>query len=151
MISSDTDRLADLVARKQACLLRLRALGTQQAECIASDGLGELLKLLAVKQAVIDQLQEVERQLDPFRGQDPDTRAWPTPQARARCAALADDCDRLLREILEQELASEQRLRVRRDDAATQLAQAHHTAEARGAYTAAWDAAPTTLDLSSGG
>ena len=55
----------------------------------------DLLKLLAAKQTVLDQLQQVERQLDPFRDEDPEARVWrspadaPLPGTRRRCDAAA--------------------------------------------------------------
>ena len=42
----------------------------------------QLLDLLAAKQQMLNDLQRIERGLDPFRSQDPDLRQWPNPESR---------------------------------------------------------------------
>ena len=81
-----------------------------------------MLDVLAAKQRVLNDLQRVERALDPFRDQDPESRVWRNAEARADCARLLDECERLLQETVEQERQSEAALTVRRDEAACQVA-----------------------------
>lgn len=149
-VSPPTRRLAELVAQKHAVLTQLRELGLHQARLIESGELGELLKLLAVKQGCLQRLQLIERSLDPFRHQDPQSRAWDSPAERARCAAQADECEALLGEILRQEKFSELRLEARRDEAAQRLAGAHWAGQARQAYVADESCSTGQLDVSSG-
>ena len=80
-----------------------------------------LLDVLAVKQRLLGDLEQIERALDPFRNQQPSERPWPTPDDRRRCAAELDECERLLKEIVVQERQSESELSRRRDRTAERL------------------------------
>jgi hypothetical protein len=110
-----------------------------------------LLGLLAVKQRSIGELHDLERQLDPFRGDDPAARVWNGEAERVRCASLADQAARLLTEVLDLERRCEESLRRRRDETAEQLAVVQAAGTARGAYAEAATAREytSTLDLSS--
>ncbi len=89
----DTRLLATLIAKKHSLLEQLRDAGRRQGELIDQGDMGQLLKMLSSKQHVIAGLHEVERQLDPYRRQDPDRRVWATPADRDRCAAQASQCE----------------------------------------------------------
>ncbi len=145
----ETEMLADLVARKRDALSRLREMGRAQYELIEADEMAGLLELLAAKQRVLIELQEIERALDPFRGQAPEERRWRSAEARARCAAQIDESEALLAEIIGQEKLCEQALRRRRDEAARRLQGAHLADQARGAYTAGPAEKMHQIDLSS--
>ena len=134
MESFETDRLAELISRKLACLVQLCDLGRQQADLIEKDEMTQLLKVLAAKQHLIGSLQSMERELAPFRNQDPQQRQWRTPADRARCADEASLCRQMLAEIVTQEKQSEGRLAKRRNEAAQRLRLAHAAAQACGAY-----------------
>ena len=108
-----------------------------------------LLKLLSAKQTVMDQLAKVEQQLDPFRGENPDTRDWPSTAVREACQRNVETCNELRMEIMRLEKQGEGEMVCRRDAASVQLAGMHGANEARHAYAAA--AAATGLDLSTEG
>jgi len=144
-----TTLLIDLIGRKHDCLALLRDLGLRQRELIDAGDMTQLLGVLAEKQRTITQLQTLEQELNPFRNDDPDRRAWSSEAERVRCASLADRAARLLEEILEGEKRSEDVLRRRRDDTAEQLAAAHMSRNARGAYADAEHYPTSSLDLSS--
>lgn len=148
-LTMESERLAQLVNCKLQILQLLRRLAAQQLEVIAGGDMTNLLKLLAGKQTVMDQLAKLERQLDPFRGQDPDTRDWPSTAARELCQKNVETCNELLTEIMRLEKQGEGEMVGRRDDASTRLAGMHGASEARHAYVAA--AAATGLDLSTEG
>lgn len=141
-------RLLDLVGRKFDCLRQLRDLGLRQQSLIDAGEITELLRLLADKQRLIDELHRLERELDPFRGQDPDRRAWASDAERLRCASLAEQSTRLLSEVLDCEKRCEEMLQRRRDDTAERLAAVQTAGMARGAYSAQDDYSVSTLDLS---
>lgn len=147
----DTRRLLDLIAGKHACLLRLSEHGRKQQELIESGDVTQLLGLLAVKQRTIDELHEHERNLDPYRADDPAQRVWSSDAERVRCSSLAEQSAQLLREILALENRCEESLRRRRDEAAVQLSAVQSSGAARGAYAASANAsfAESTLDLTS--
>jgi len=145
----ETDTLADLVTRKRDSLLRLRESGRAQYRLIEVGEMTGLLELLAAKQRVLFELQEIERGLDPFRGQAPEERRWRSDEARRRCGTQIDECEALLAEIISQEKLCEQALRRRRDETAQRLQGAHLAGRARGAYTAGPSQGIHQLDLSS--
>lgn len=141
--------LAEIVGRKHDCLLQLRELGRQQYELIGAGQMTQLLKLLSVKQQLIHQLQSLEQELDPFRGQDPAARQWSTPEARGACARLIESSQELFNEIMGCERESEQLLSRRRDETAERLRSAHYASAARQAYTGSSDEPGGYVDLSS--
>ena len=149
MTTLKTDLLAKLIRGRLDCLTTLRDMGRKQLEFVKADQTTELLDLLAAKQRVLVELQGIERQLAPFRDQDPDQRRWRTTDQRQECARQLDECDTLLREIVTQEKQSERELTRRRDDLAAQLQGMHLAGQARGAYTAQSRPAASRIDLTS--
>ena len=67
----DTHTLIQLFAQRCELLMQLRQLVGRQLELIDSSDLSQLLSLLAVKQRSIGKLQTIQRQLEPYRGQLP--------------------------------------------------------------------------------
>ena len=130
----ETMRLAQLVDCKLQILELLARLARQQLEIIDTGNMTSLLKLLSAKQSVIDQLQKVERQLDPFREQDPDSRDWNSAADRERCQQNAQRCNALVAEMMQLQRQAEAEMTRRRDDTAAQLAGVHSASEARLAY-----------------
>ena len=130
----NTENLAELIGRKHRCLIQLRELGRRQAALISSGDLGELLRMFAGKQRLIDQLQEIERNLDPFRAQPSQSRIWASAGVRNQCGDLVEQSQRLLDEILEQEEHNESALRLKREAAAAKLQSLQVTKHAKTAY-----------------
>src|SRR5688500_5980460 len=98
--NTTTERLIELIAAKQQVVELLFGLARRQIELAEQAEMAPLLKLLAAKQTVLDQLQRLERQLDPYRGQDPDQRVWRNPSDRQRCQSQADRSSQLLGEVM---------------------------------------------------
>lgn len=136
MTSLSTTTLADLIDKRHRCLLQLRDLGQKQTELIAAGEMGPLLRLISTKNQLIAALQSIELGLQPFHAQDPEQRAWETPEARARSAQQAEACQQLLDEVMQLERSNEQAMIARRDAVATQLQTAQAAGAARGAYQA---------------
>jgi len=145
----ETDRLAELIDQKQKVLTQLRQLADRQSRLIGEGNMSALLGLLAAKQKLLGNLQDLERQLDAFRQQDPDRRKWRSPQARERTRHAAERCATLLDEIMRVERQCESDLVRRRDIAATRLQGAHTASQARRAYTGSEDSRLGQIDLSS--
>jgi|GEM_PF-676686 len=118
----DTDLLAALVAARHRILELLVQLGRQQLATADAGATPDLLKLLAAKQAVLGQLRDVQRQLDPFQLQDPEARVWRSPDNRLRCQEQAHRCEELLAESMRLENEGESALARWRDRAASVLA-----------------------------
>jgi hypothetical protein len=149
-MSQATEILSDRIEQKLALLGQLRDLGRRQAALIEAGDLTQLLKLLSAKQRLLAALQSVERELDPFRDEDPEKRVWMSPAHRQQCAQNAAACEELLCSIVEQERESEAQMKLRRDEAAARLDGAHSVAAAHRAYSAEEFPAAGCLDLTQG-
>ncbi|MCA9245968.1 MAG: hypothetical protein KDA42_02605 [Planctomycetales bacterium] len=146
---TNTAELAALIGRKHDCLVQLRDLGKRQLELVESGDMPQLLKVLAAKGHLIALLQSLERELEPYRTEEPESRRWQSAQLRADTSAKSTACQTLLAEIIAQEKAAEGRMSHRRDEAATRLQGAHVAAAARNAYQSEHSHGRAMLDLSS--
>jgi flagellar biosynthesis/type III secretory pathway chaperone len=144
-----TERLSELIAQKLRVLSQLRELAHRQRDTIASGEMSRLLGLLAAKQRMLEALQDVERKLDPFRSQDPESRDWRSEDDRQRARRTAEACESLLREIMQIEQHCESDMRTRRDATAAQLQGTHQAAMASRAYVGLDGPNRQNLDLSS--
>jgi hypothetical protein len=131
-----TDQLAALIERKHRVLVQLRDFGRRQADLVTSGDIAALLTLLGAKQQLITGLQRLEQDLQPYYAEDPNRRVWPSPQARAKCAEQAAECNILLEEILRLEKLGAEKMTVRRNEVAEQLQQVHTATNVRSAYEA---------------
>ncbi len=94
-----TERLAHLVHQKTVLVRELHKLVTKQQDMIRNHEV-DLIPLLAVKQRVIEALNEIDHAMDPFRQQDPETRYWKSAECRAACREQAEQCEALFRQVL---------------------------------------------------
>jgi flagellar biosynthesis/type III secretory pathway chaperone len=136
MNTTDTDRLSELIAAKLQVAQLLVGLARRQLELAERGEMSPLLKLLAAKQTVLDQLQRLERQLDPYREQDPERRVWRSAADRQRCQEQMEQCGRVLHEAVALEKQGETAMVRRRQAAAEALAQVQSASDARTAYAA---------------
>jgi hypothetical protein len=150
MVRNDTTILSERIDRKHELLVQLRDIGLRQLELIASGDMNQLLRVLSAKQRLLGILQTVERSLDPFRGDDPERRIWKSAVNRQQCAQKAEQCEALLRIIVEQERESESQMIVRRNETARRIREIQHAADIHRAYSD--ESAPLAgqLDLSQG-
>lgn len=132
---TDTLRLAELIRVKLKIIELLAGLAQRQLALAAASDTGELIKLLSAKQTVLAQLHMIERQLDPFRAEDPETRVWRSPGDRTRCQEHARQCDELLAATMDLERQAEALMLRRRDQAAEQLVEITGAANAAAAYS----------------
>ncbi len=142
-----TDILKDLIRVKRECLMQLRNMGRKQQALIDEGNMTSLMDLLAAKQRPLLRLQRIERALDPFRSQDPETRVCASAGDRAQCADQVQQCETLLAEIVSQERCCEAALVRRRDEAAERLQGAHLAGHARHAYLPQSETTLSQLDL----
>ena len=94
----------------------------------------QLIGVLTSKQNLLNEMQSVEKQLDPVRQQDPDRRVWSSPSERDRVRETAEACTTRLDQIMTIEKQCEQQMQQRRDDVANRLQTARHAAQATQAY-----------------
>lgn len=142
---NDSSLLANAIARKAQLLELLRKLGAAQLSLVDAGDMSRLMQVLASKDSLLQQLQMIERELDPFRDEDPDRRRWASPELRQACRNDADRCAALLAEIVALDRQSEAEMSRRRDATAAQLQGMYGSQEAQGAYVAA----PASLSTSS--
>lgn len=148
-----TANLQALIRQKLDVVRVLAELAKQQVAFVESGEMTRLLTLLAGKQTMLTQLQTIEDQLNPYRGQPPQTRQWPSAAERQECLDNVARCEAILAEIIQQEKLAEAVMVRRRDQLATQLQGAQTAGEATAAYVATgYSTAPASthsgLDLS---
>jgi alpha-D-ribose 1-methylphosphonate 5-triphosphate diphosphatase PhnM len=143
----ETDLLAELAFRRHGLLVQLRELGRRQLELIEQGDMTQLIHLLSAKHHLLAELQQVEKRLDPYRAQNPDSRRWRTAKLREECAEVVAKSNGLLQEILDQEKRGATSLQKHRDEAAARLQMAHSAGHARAAY-ATTHALAARLDVS---
>ena len=129
-----TEKLAALITTKQQVLEILVQLSRRQLALIDAGEMTTLIKLLAGKQTVMNQLQTLERELSPFRDQDPEQRLWASPAERTACQVRAEQCNALLMEAMDLEKRAEAAMVERRQATARSLAAVQAGADARAAY-----------------
>lgn len=145
----ETDVLAELIGKKLAVLEQLRDLSRRQSDLIADGQMQRLLGLLAAKQRLLAELQKLQKQLEPFRQQDPEARSWRSAAERQRCRQLVERSEAILGEIMLIEKQSESEMVRRRDDAKARLESLHSSADATRAYIQPPTPPHSTFDLCS--
>lgn len=145
----DTQHLAALIDNKHAVLRRLREVAQRQLALAVGGDPRPLVSLLAVKQKLLDELTSTERDLNPYREQDPQQRQWPSPQSRERCAAVSQACRDLLAEVMDLDRRATEQLRQRQQQTKVQIDAAEQAAQARSAYFASAAPAPQQFDVAS--
>src|SRR5215813_14129365 len=115
-MTNSTEQLVALIRKKHQVLVQLRETGRRQADLVSVGEIGALLKLLAGKQHLIVALQDLERGLKPYYGEDPDTRVWKSATERTQCAQLAAECNTILEEIVALEKDGAERMDARRNE-----------------------------------
>lgn len=145
----ETDVLANLIGRKLSVLEQLRDLSRRQSHLITDGEMQRLLSVLSAKQTLLKELQKVQKKLEPFRAQDPESRRWRTTEDRDRCRQLVERSEALLGEIMVVEKQCESEMVRRRDQAVAQLQNVNSSAEATRAYTDAGGPRRSMLDLNS--
>jgi hypothetical protein len=149
MSNLSTDILMQLVRARYTCLMQLRELGIRQLALIDQDNVTALLDLLSAKQKPLNDIQRIERALDPYRSEDPQQRPWHSLEDRANCAGLVKKCETLLKEIVAAEKQCEETMLQKREATAIRLRQLRSAGQAHEAYTSAGNAGLSQIDLSS--
>lgn len=150
MTQLPTDILMQLIRARRACLVQLRDLGRHQVTLIGRGNVSGLLDVLTVKQKPLNDLQRIERALDPFRSQDPEQRQWHSAADRAACSQLVSECEAILKETVALEKHCENAMIEQRDTTAARLQQLRSAGQAHGAYFAVSHTEISQLDLTSG-
>ncbi|MCC9605685.1 flagellar protein FlgN [Blastopirellula sp. JC732] len=119
---AETDELVQLIAQKHDLLSKLQLLSRRQLQLSGhSDHITDLMRVVAAKQTLIEMLLNVDRQLDPHRLCDPESRHWRSPLDRHRCSEATRECQAMLDELKQLESEAEQRVRTNRDEISRSL------------------------------
>jgi conjugal transfer/entry exclusion protein len=135
-MANGTAELAQLIDSKGDCAEALWELAQQQEILIAEQRMSELMPLLAKKQRLLEQLDQLQQQLQPFAEQAAETRDWAHPADRERCRTRQQKTDQLLREIMALDARCEGQLTSSRNALAEQLQQSTGAQQAAKAYRA---------------
>jgi len=129
-------------------LAQLLQLTVRQQPLAEADEIENFLSILTVKQQFLLALQQIERQLEPFRSQDPERRVWVSAEARENVRRKASECEQLLHKVMQIERQCESTLVHRRDAAAQSLQGLHAASRANVAYSKT-ETQSSRLDLTS--
>lgn len=144
-----TKNLVRLIQLKRELLGRIYELVQRQHRCVEKQEISRIMPVLSAKQQLIDHLQQVERELDPYRNDDPEARLWERPQDRQACADQAAENKKILAQILALEKNCEEELVAQRASTVEQLHANRTAREALQAYRPQVSGAGGRLDLSS--
>lgn len=101
--TDDTPALVALLERQRSLYADLRELSRQQAPLIDGGHAEPLLRVLAQRQRLIDELSQVNGQLDPFRQRWDALWARLAGAERSRVGVLVREVQALLADILQQD------------------------------------------------
>lgn len=152
-MTDNTTELARLIDEKLEIVSEVLTFARRQETVIAEQQVAELMPLLAKKQMALERLSGVQKALEPFASQDPERRVWASEKARQRCREREQQCDQLLRHIMELDAKCEGKLTESRDELAERLQQTTGTQQAARAYQASQAATGSRggrLDLTAG-
>lgn len=129
-----TDLLADLMAQRLGTLDELVKLARRQRELAQEGSLVGVVEALTAKQPLVDQLLAIERALDAYRDDDPETRVWRNEEVRNRTRRISELSQPLLVETLAIENECERLLTILKEDVGSQLRMSQGVDVARRGY-----------------
>lgn len=131
-----TDCLLDCMRQRCELLDSLKTLAESQAMTAGHAEIDSTLGVLGRKQALFEELAEVQQKLQPYLHDDPECRLWRSAEQRQRCRQLAEQGQRLLQETMHIEQHTLQEMTSRRDAVAAQLQDGQDSILAQTAYQA---------------
>jgi hypothetical protein len=144
-----TETLVDCMQERLELLEALRALADAQAAASEHPEIDTTLSLLARKQALLQELANIQEKLSPYMRDDPNQRLWSSSDRRQHCQQLADQGQHLLQATLQLEQHSLEKMTSRRDAVAAQLRDGQDSILAHTAYRADQLLGESILDISS--
>ena len=146
---TDTKHLAQLLEHKHKVLSQIRALAVRQVDLADAADASAMIGLIAAKQGLIDGLLKVEQALGPYREESPDQRCWDSRAERERVAAISEQCNALLEEIMALDRQGLEKAQARQQQTKLQIDTAHQAASARNAYTTHQATSSGRIDVAS--
>jgi len=149
MTDLSTDKFAKLILDKLSLVVEIKQLVDKQKRLIDESKTDDLISLLAVKQQVVRKLQGNDKQLEPFRDQDPEARLWPSPEARAESQNHAQLCEGVFLEVLEIEAYCEKAMSEFSEQTQRQLNGSVSARQATAAYQSFAPKQTSSIDFTS--
>ncbi|GAA4424831.1 hypothetical protein [Bremerella cremea] len=132
----ETDQLVQLIDQKHEVLTQLLTLSQYQLRLAGHEQyIGDLMRVLGAKQTLIERLTRIDRTMDPFRQQDPESRVWRSASERTQCSQKAKQCEVLLSELKHMEQKSTDVVSAHRDEIAKMLRDTTSSVDSASAYT----------------
>ena len=132
--ADEVHRLIALVERQAALFHQLETFGQRQATFIAEGEADSLLSLLAQRQQVIDRLQGVNSELEPFRRRWQELWAGLDAADQERVGALVRDAQETLEKVMAADERDRRQLEVAQRQVAQELGRVQQSGAARQAY-----------------
>jgi|694.fasta_scaffold01378_8 hypothetical protein len=142
-----TQRLLSLIESRHRLVTDLLTLTASQGQVSFTEEMPAILGLLARKEGLVDELQQLQSELSVYAYDEPEDRVWDSVQQRTRCQQLADTTEQLLKKILELDSATLDSMHQHRDAIAAQLQHGQDSTLAESAYTAGSQLAESLLDI----
>lgn len=142
-----TSHLFALIERRYELIRDLVMLTDTQALVAISEDVSTTLGILARKDTLIDQLRDIQTQLQPYHGEDPELRVWRCAEDRKRCKDLAEQSEQLLKEVIELDEKTIESMQRGRDAISAQLQYVQDSLSAQQAYNAEQQLAESVLDV----
>jgi len=129
-----TAALSELIRRKEELLRRLLPISVCQLEIVRRSDMTALLQHLGQKQRVMDEFEDVERLLAPFREIPPEKRKWKDETERLETGAAMERCTAMLEEILRNDSISTEELSIQKTEVKEQLRRVRQGSHVSSAY-----------------
>lgn len=146
-LQREARQLTDLLTQQRDLYRQLREMAKGQSAAIEQDEPEALLRVLAHRQRLITELNDVNTQLEPFRSRWDELRESLSAAERIRTAELVAEVQSLLGDILRQDEADSDALQTKSADTRQQAASASVGQRVNAAYAAQrYGAAPRLID-----
>ena len=116
-----TDRLLSLLTTKLELVESLHTLSVSQAAITPGEDVSTLLRVIARRESLLDQLLLVQDQLQIYQADDPDQRTWSSPVHRDSCRQVKARIETLMKSILHLDAQTLETMCQQRDIIAAEL------------------------------
>lgn len=149
--SSSSTEYTELLAKYMQARLdiaqALLALARSQFDSADSEDNNLTVSILSRKQNLLEELDEVQRNLAPYHNDDPEDRVWAAPARRTHCQNIAEQSRTILLETMRLEEATIRQLETRRQAVAAQLQSGSDSVLASNAYQTSTHLDESVLDI----
>ena len=134
--SAGTQRLVELLQKQRDRYQKLQALSRTQSQLVESAATEPLLKVLAQRQHLVDELAHLHGEMEPYRQQWEQVYGQLPDADRDIVAGLINEVEQLLAGIIDQDNHDQRQLKQSKDQVGKGLSQTAHAGVAMAAYKA---------------